>query len=390
MIAQANENELTYKIERTQSGKKEQEKVHYSHLRKWVSVPSYLLRNQTFRHYFFEDVETGKEIENSIIEEVSSISRDQGLNSGERSSNNSTNMLEGVEIVEDEEEDDFLGFSDGNPLPVGVYNRLPNLLDQLVELNQLPAEINKGSSNIDDNDISNISGGEFSILGLATSTATPTRSTNILMHDSIVYTQSPLGQHLLNTRHNGGIRTSSHSSRKDMSSSGSTEKNRSLDFHNSFDLDSNSSLKFHPVSYAGMSFIDNLFGSSATSNNNSNNSHTKNRLNVTNDSENSKSFSGFPKKISPNPKLLEMNKLNYSITEVELKNYSDLSSDDSIMGEFIEDDIDFYDDEVDNSYNNGAEIDREINRPFTRSRGAVPTYPNVLKTALEYQLKKGK
>ncbi|KAL7631434.1 UNVERIFIED_CONTAM: hypothetical protein RMT77_018265 [Armadillidium vulgare] len=85
-----------------------------------------------------------------------------------------------------------------------------------------------------------------------------------------------------------------------------------------------------------------------------------------------------------------MNKLNYSITEVELKNYSDLFSDDSIMGEFIEDDIYFYDNEVDNSYNNGTEINREINRPFTRSRGDVPTYPNVLKTALEYQLKKGK
>ncbi|KAL7632051.1 UNVERIFIED_CONTAM: hypothetical protein RMT77_017628 [Armadillidium vulgare] len=298
-------------------------------------------------------------------------------------------MLDGVEIVEDEEEDDFLGFSDGNPFPVGVYNRLPNLLDQLVELNQVPAEVNKGSSNIDDNDISNISGGEFSYLGLAASTATPARSTNILMNDSIVYTQSPLGQHLLNTRHNGGIRTSSHYSMKDTSSSGSTEKNRSLDFHNSFDLDSNFSLKFHPVSYAGMSFIDNLLGGSATSNNNSNNSHKKNRSNVTNDSENTNSFSGFSKFFSPNPKLLEMNKLNYCITEVEVKNYSDLSSDDSIMGEF-KDDIYFYDNEVDNSYNNGTEINREIHRPFTRSRGDVPTYPNVLKTALEYLLKKEK
>lgn len=123
VITVVNDNKVTYRIKRVANPNSREEKVHYSHLRKWIEIPSYLLKNPFFKEKVFQAEE--EEEEDTLIDVELEYRSDD-----EREEVDEDKPSSDDDIDSEGEEDDFEGFgeSDSSEIKTSVLAQMVQTL----------------------------------------------------------------------------------------------------------------------------------------------------------------------------------------------------------------------------------------------------------------------
>ncbi|KAL7648346.1 UNVERIFIED_CONTAM: hypothetical protein RMT77_000252 [Armadillidium vulgare] len=123
IITAVNDNRITYLIKKLNIPNAREERVHHSHLRKWIKIPAYLKNHRLYKEKAFyedeeeiepEDEDSGKDIESEILSDEQELDNQKSLR--------------------EEEEEEFEGFVDSDRPPQNT-EKILQMVRELQTLN---------------------------------------------------------------------------------------------------------------------------------------------------------------------------------------------------------------------------------------------------------------
>ena len=147
VITKVNENKLTYNIKRLNNPNAREEKVHFSHLRKWVEVPNYLKGNPQLADILFKTDELDVNLD-ANVEDCHSVQPDSSIGLYESDSLNEEILQDEYPQGMEDSEDDFLGFTDIPVSSTETQSLVESITGRLKILQSTIAQIDNKSKNV--------------------------------------------------------------------------------------------------------------------------------------------------------------------------------------------------------------------------------------------------